>query len=152
MDDISFMQDALALARDAAAVGEVPVGEVVVFEGVVIGRGYNQPISRHDPSAHAEVMALRDAALQHRNYRLPACELFVTLEPCCMCAGAIMHARMARLVYGAADPKTGACGSVVNLFADARLNFHTRVEGGLLAEESAHLLKRFFAERRLKNA
>lgn len=152
MSDNSFMQDALALAREAAIAGEVPVGAVVVCDGVVVGRGYNQPILRHDPTAHAEVMALRDAAQQLGNYRLPACELFVTLEPCAMCAGAIMQARIARVVYAAADPKTGACGSVVNLFADARLNFHTRVESGLLAQESSLLLKSFFAERRLKNA
>jgi tRNA(adenine34) deaminase len=151
MSDISFMQDALALAREAATAGEVPVGAVVVCEGAVVGRGYNQPILRHDPTAHAEVMALRDAALHLGNYRLPACQLFVTLEPCAMCAGAIMHARIARVVYATADPKTGACGSVVNLFAEARLNFHTRVESGPLAEESSHLMKRFFAERRLGN-
>ena len=152
MNDAGFMQDALTLAREAATMGEVPVGAVVVCDGVVAGRGYNQPIRTHDPSAHAEIMALRDAAQQLGNYRLPSCELFVTLEPCAMCAGAIMQARIARLVFAAADPKTGACGSVVNLFADVRLNFHTRVESGLLAPESSLLLKRFFAERRLKNA
>jgi tRNA(adenine34) deaminase len=143
-----FMRAALDLARQAAAAGEVPVGAVVVKDSAIIGRGYNQPISRHDPTAHAEVMALRDAAQQLGNYRLPECELYVTLEPCCMCVGASLHARIARVWFAAADPKTGACGSVVNLFAEARLNHHAEVEGGLLAEESSQLLKDFFARRR----
>jgi tRNA(adenine34) deaminase len=142
------MREALVLARQAAAAGEVPVGAVVVKDGHIIGAGYNQPISRHDPSAHAEVMALRDAAQRQGNYRLVGCDLYVTLEPCCMCVGAIMHARIARLVFGAADAKTGACGSVTNLFDDARLNHHATVAGGLLADESAQLLKDFFAQRR----
>lgn len=142
------MHEALVLARRAAAVGEVPVGAVVVREGEIIGRGYNQPISRHDPSAHAEIMALRDAAQHAGNYRLTNCALYVTLEPCCMCVGAILHARIARVFFGAADAKTGACGSVVNLFGEARLNHHAEVTGGLLAEESASLLKEFFAQRR----
>ena len=143
-----YMREALALARQAAAAGEVPVGAVVVKDNEIIGRGYNQPIIRHDPSAHAEVMALRDAAQHLGNYRLTNCDLYVTLEPCCMCVGAIMHARIARIFFGAADPKTGACGSVVNLFAETRLNHHAEVSGGLLAEESAQLLSEFFARRR----
>ena len=145
------MCEALALARQAATVGEVPVGAIVVKEGVVIGRGYNQPISRHDPSAHAEVMALRDAAQHLGNYRLPACDLYVTLEPCCMCVGAILHARIAHVYYGAADAKTGACGSVINLFAESRLNHHADVCGGVLADEASVLLKSFFAQRRSLN-
>ena len=143
-----YMRDALALAKQAAAAGEVPVGAVIVKDNEIIGRGYNQPISRNDPSAHAEVMALRDAAQHLGNYRLTNCDLYVTLEPCCMCVGAIMHARIARVFFGAADPKTGACGSVVNLFAETRLNHHAEVSGGLLAEESAQLLSEFFARRR----
>ncbi len=142
------MLEALVLARQAAAAGEVPVGAVVVKDSQIIGRGYNQPISRHDPSAHAEVMALRDAAQHLGNYRLTNCELYVTLEPCCMCVGAILHARIARVVFAAVDPKTGACGSIVNLFAEARLNHHAEVAGGLLADESSQLLKEFFARRR----
>ena len=142
------MLEALVLARQAAAAGEVPVGAVVVKDSQIIGRGYNQPISRHDPSAHAEVMALRDAAQHLGNYRLTNCDIFVTLEPCCMCVGAILHARIARVVFAAVDPKTGACGSIVNLFAEARLNHHAEVAGGLLADESSQLLKEFFARRR----
>lgn len=148
----NYMQEALALAREAAAAGEVPVGAVVVRDGEIVGHGYNQPISRHDPSAHAEVMALRDAAGRLGNYRLIGCDLYVTLEPCCMCVGAIMHARIARVVYGAADPKTGACGSVVNLFAEDRLNHHTTVEGGLLAQQAGALLSDFFVQRRKSGA
>ncbi len=143
------MQQALTLARAAGDAGEVPVGAVVAKDGVVVGRGYNQPIAGHDPTAHAEIMALRDAAQSLGNYRLPGCELFVTLEPCAMCAGAMMHARLARVIFGAADTKTGACGSVVNLFADARLNHHTVVTGGVLADEAGQLLKDFFARRRM---
>lgn len=150
MNDTGAMQEALALAGQAAAVGEVPVGAVVVLDGKVIGRGYNQPISGGDPTAHAEVLALRDAARHLGNYRLAGCDLYVTLEPCCMCAGAIMHARIAHVVFGAADPKTGAAGSVVDLFADNRLNFHAQVRGGVLADEAAVLLRTFFATRRSK--
>jgi tRNA(adenine34) deaminase len=142
------MREALQQARRAWAEGEVPVGAVVVKDGVVIGRGYNQPIGRHDPTAHAEIVALRQAAAALGNYRLPGCELYVTLEPCVMCSGAMQHARLARIVYGAPDPKTGACGSVVNVFASAQLNHHAAVEGGLLAEDCSQLLKDFFAERR----
>ncbi|MGA8864036.1 MAG: tRNA adenosine(34) deaminase TadA [Gallionella sp.] len=146
--DEDYMRHALELARRAEAAGEVPVGALVVRDGVIIGRGYNSPISRHDPSAHAEMMALREAAQNTRNYRLVGCELFVTLEPCLMCAGAIMHARIARLVYGASDPKTGACGSVVNAFAEPRLNHHTEIVGGVLAGECGSMLSNFFAMRR----
>ena len=148
MSDEQFMREALALARQAATTGEVPVGAVVVKHGEIIGRGYNQPISGQDPTAHAEIVALRAAATQSGNYRLTDCELFVTLEPCAMCAGAIMHARLARVVYGAPDPKTGACGSVVNLFAESRLNHQTAVVGGVLAAESSGLLQAFFSGRR----
>ena len=142
------MRAALDLASQAQAAGEVPVGAVVVRDGEIIGRGFNAPISRRDPSAHAEMMALRDAAQRIGNYRLVDCELFVTLEPCLMCAGAIMHARIARVVYGARDPKTGACGSVVDAFAEPRLNHHAKVSGGLLAEECGAVLREFFAMRR----
>lgn len=142
------MREALALAGRAEAEGEVPVGAVVVLDGAIVGRGWNAPISLHDPSAHAEIRALRDAAAHVENYRLAGATLFVTLEPCAMCAGAIMHARIARVVYGAPDPKTGAAGSVVNLFGEARLNHHTVVESGLLADESADALRRFFQARR----
>ena len=146
--DLVFMQHALALARAGAVANEVPVGAVVVCAGEIVGEGYNQPISRHDPTAHAEIVALRDAALRLGNYRLPDCTLYVTVEPCAMCAGAIQHARIARVVYGTSEPKTGACGSVVDLFAEAKLNHHADVEGGLLAEESARLISAFFQRRR----
>lgn len=143
-----FMTLALEQARLAWAEGEVPVGAVVVRDGEVIATGYNRPIGRHDPTAHAEIVALRAAAEKLGNYRLPGCELYVTLEPCIMCSGAMMHARLARVVYGATDPKTGACGSVVNLFEEDRLNHHTDVRGGVMADEASGLLKAFFAERR----
>ena len=143
-----FMRAALELALQAQAAGEVPVGAVVVREGEIIGRGYNHPISGRDPTAHAEIAALREAAAHAGNYRLGGCDLYVTLEPCVMCAGAIMHARIARLVYGARDPKTGACGSVADPFADPRLNHHTAVTGGVLEEETAAVLRTFFAVRR----
>ena len=142
------MRAALDLARQAQAAGEVPVGAVVVRDGEIIGRGFNAPISRQDPTAHAEMLALRDAAQYIGNYRLVGCELFVTLEPCLMCAGAVMHARIARLVYGASDPKTGACGSVVDAFAELRLNHHAEVAGGVLEQECGALLSEFFAKRR----
>lgn len=148
MTDIDYMRAALDMAGQALAAGEVPVGAVVVLDGEIVGRGFNAPISRHDPSAHAEMMALREAAQHLGNYRLPECEVFVTLEPCLMCAGAIMHARIARLVYGASDPKTGACGSVVDAFGDRRLNHHTEVSSGVLAEECGAMLSDFFALRR----
>ena len=142
------MREALALAKRAAESGEVPVGAVVVKDGAVVGRGHNRPVSGKDPTAHAEVMALRDAAERIGNYRLGECALYVTLEPCAMCAGAIMHARVSRVVYGAADPKSGACGSVVDLFAENRLNHHATIIGGVMAEEAARLLQDFFAARR----
>lgn len=146
--DIEFMTEALALAQEAWKLGEVPVGAVVVQEGRVLGRGFNHPISTHDPTGHAEIMALRNAAQTIGNYRLPACTLYVTLEPCVMCAGAIFHARVGRVVFGATEPKTGAAGSVINLFAEARLNHHARIEGGLLAEQCGGLVSAFFAQRR----
>jgi tRNA(adenine34) deaminase len=142
------MQLALAAARDAQAAGEVPVGAVVVKDGVVIATGYNHPVGTHDPSAHAEMRALRSAAQVLGNYRLPDCELYVTLEPCAMCAGAMLHARLKKVIFGAYDPKTGACGSVLNLFAEPKLNHQTAVEGGVLADECGAVLKAFFAARR----
>jgi tRNA(adenine34) deaminase len=148
--DERFMRSALELAAQAAEAGEVPVGAVVVQQGEIVGRGYNQPISARDPTAHAEIVALRDAARAIGNYRLSGCELYVTLEPCAMCAGAIIHARLARLVYGAADPKTGACGSVVDLFAEARLNHHAQVIRSVLSAEAVELLQAFFAARRVR--
>ena len=146
--DARYMQLALGQAQHAWDLGEVPVGAVVVKDGVVIAVGYNQPIGRHDPTAHAEVMALRAAAEKLGNYRLPGCELYVTLEPCVMCSGAMLHARLARVVYGAGDPKTGACGSVLNLFEQPALNHQTAIVGGVLADECGAFLKRFFVERR----
>ena len=148
LGDEFFMREALSLARSAECLGEVPVGAVVVRDGVILGRGFNSPIGENDPTAHAEISALRDAARALGNYRLPGCELFVTLEPCAMCAGAILHARIARVVYGARDPKTGVHGSVVDLFAVERLNHHTEVVGGVLADECSQLLSSFFAQRR----
>ena len=144
------MLAALEQAREAQVAGEVPVGAVVVKDGEIIGVGFNAPISRHDPTAHAEIAALRDAANKLGNYRLPGCELYVTLEPCAMCVGAILHARIARLIYGAADPKTGACGSVINLFAEPRLNHHASLTAGVMAKECGALLREFFAARRAK--
>jgi tRNA(adenine34) deaminase len=139
---------AQAEAEKARARGEVPVGALIVRGEEVIAAGFNHPIGSHDPSAHAEMAALRSAAQALQNYRLPGCELYVTLEPCLMCAGAIMHARLARVVFGAYDPKTGACGSVANAFADRQLNHHTSVTGGVLQAECAQALQSFFAERR----
>ena len=146
--DEAWMEEALALARDAASRGEVPVGALVVRDDVVLGRGGNAPISHADPTAHAEIAALRDAARAAGNYRLPGCDLFVTLEPCAMCAGAIFHARIARVVYGARDPKSGACGSVVDLFAERRINHHATATGGVRADECGRLLSEFFVARR----
>jgi tRNA(adenine34) deaminase len=148
MNDLDFMNEALQEAQRAKELGEVPVGAIVVHRGEIIGRGCNQPILRHDPSAHAEMMAIRQAAKHLGNYRLPECELFVTLEPCIMCAGAILHSRIARVVYAATDPKTGAAGSVINPFADCRLNHQTQVVDGVMAHESADMLRAFFRERR----
>ncbi len=142
------MRIALDQAHNAMPVGEVPVGAVVMRQGQVIATGYNRPITTHDPTAHAEIVALRHAAQLLENYRLPECELFVTLEPCAMCAMALMHARFKRIVFGAHDPKTGVAGSVFDLFELRQLNHHTLVTGGLLADASAQLLKEFFAQRR----
>ncbi|PPC96446.1 tRNA adenosine(34) deaminase TadA [Methylotenera mobilis] len=146
--DQAFMSIALALAEQAAIAGEVPVGAIVVKDGEIIGRGSNAPIGSHDPSAHAEIQAMRNAAKNLGNYRLVDCTLYVTLEPCAMCAGAIQHARIARLVYGANDLKTGACGSVVDLMGEQKLNHHTQVISGILADECGKVLSNFFSERR----
>lgn len=144
-----FIQQALACARDAEALGEVPVGAVIADAGgAVVARAANSPIARHDPTAHAEMLALRAAGRALGNYRLPGCVLYVTLEPCPMCVGALVHARIARIVYGAADAKTGACGSAFDLAANAKLNHRIEVTGGVLAEECGALLKQFFAVRR----
>jgi tRNA(adenine34) deaminase len=148
MTDDDIMREALVLARAAEALGEVPVGAVVVQDGIVIGRGFNRPISAHDPTAHAEVVAMRDAATRIGNYRLTGCDLYVTLEPCAMCAGAAILARVRTVVYGTADPTTGACGSVIDIFAENRLNHHADVRSGVLTEECAAVLKQFFASRR----
>ena len=148
MDDAAFMTLALAQARVAMIAGEVPVGAVVVRHGQVIASGSNAPIAGHDPTAHAEILALRAAAQVIGNYRLPDCELFVTLEPCAMCVGAILQARLQRVVFGSSDPKTGAAGSVIDLFVNPRLNHQTRLQGGLLETECSALLQTFFQERR----
>ncbi len=148
MDDADFMQLALAQSRQAAAEGEVPVGAVLVRDGQVIASGRNAPIDRHDPTAHAEMQALRAGALALGNYRLDDCELFVTLEPCAMCCGAMLHARLKRVVFGAAEPKTGAAGSVIDLFAHPQLNHQTQVQGGVLADECGAVLQDFFRQKR----
>jgi tRNA(adenine34) deaminase len=147
-EDETFMRHALKLAALAEDDGEVPVGAVIVREGEIIGEGWNRPIANHDPSAHAEIMALRDAALNAENYRLPNTTLYVTLEPCSMCAGAIIHARVQRVVYGANDPKGGAAGSAFDILGTAKLNHKVEVEGGLLADECSEMLKTFFQKRR----
>ena len=146
--DEHAMRLALDQAQNAWLVGEVPVGAVIMRAGQVIATGYNRPVTEHDPTAHAEIVALRHAAQLLGNYRLPECELYVTLEPCAMCAMAMLHARLKRVVYGAADPKTGAAGSVIDLYGNARLNHHTQLQGGVLAEQCGKLLSDFFAERR----
>lgn len=146
--DHDGMQRALEQARNAAAIGEVPVGAVLVHQGCVIGTGHNAPISAHDPTAHAEIQALRMGAQHLKNYRLEDCTLYVTLEPCAMCSAALLQARVARVVYGASEPKTGAAGSVINLFTIAQLNHHTHIHGGVLAQECAALLRDFFHQRR----
>lgn len=148
MSDDAFMRRALELARQGQAEGEVPVGALVVLDGEIIGEGWNRPIAAADPTAHAEIQALRAAARSAGNYRLAGAQLYVTLEPCAMCVGAMFHARIARVVYGARDPKTGSAGSVIDLFAETRLNHHATVVGGVLAEESGALLSTFFAARR----
>jgi tRNA(adenine34) deaminase len=151
-DDEHYMGVALGLARQAAATGEVPVGAVVVSDGQIIGTGHNQPITRCDPSAHAEIMALRDAGRSQGNYRLPGTTLYVTLEPCAMCVGAMLHARVARVVWGAADPKTGACVSVTPLATHPSLNHHTVFQGGVREAECGEVLRAFFRERRSKGS
>jgi tRNA(adenine34) deaminase len=148
MTDDDFMRRALELARRAQEAGEVPVGAVVVYEGRIVGEGWNHPISSADATSHAETEAIRAACRTLDNYRIPGSTLYVTLEPCVMCCGAILHARIGRVVFGAPDPKTGACGSVVNLFAETRLNHHAKVDAGLMADESSAMLKAFFAGRR----
>ena len=150
LSDEFFIREAMSQARAAECLGEVPVGAVVVLNGAIVGRGFNAPIGENDPTAHAEIAALRDAARVLGNYRLPGCELFVTLEPCAMCAGAIMHARISRVIYGARDAKTGVHGSVVDLFGVERLNHHATVTGGVLADECSVMLSAFFAGRRKK--
>lgn len=147
-DDLGYMRMALELARQGWEAGEVPVGALVVCGGEVVGRGFNQPISSHDPTAHAEVVALREAAGRLGNYRLVNCTLYVTMEPCVMCAGAILHARLKRVVYGAREYKTGAHGSIVDVFAEPRLNFHCEVMGGVLADACAAMISGFFESRR----
>ena len=146
--DQKWMKRALELAVRAQEQGEVPVGAVVVENDEIIGEGWNQPIVQNDPTAHAEIQALRSASLVVCNYRLPGKSLFVTLEPCIMCVGAIIHARISRLVFGAHDPKTGAAGSIVNIFQNTQLNHHTLVTGGVLEPECASLLQTFFQNRR----
>ena len=148
--DTEYMHIALDLARQAALNGEVPVGAIIVKDGEIIGRGSNAPIALHDPTAHAEMIAMREAAQHLGNYRLVDCTLYVTLEPCAMCSGAMQHARIKRLVYGASDPKTGACGSVINLMSEEKLNHHTEVVGGVMAEECGAVLTEFFKQRRSK--
>lgn len=152
MTDQDFMTLALIQAKCASDAGEVPVGAVMVKDGVLIAQGYNQPICSRDPTAHAEIMALRAASQVLGNYRLPGCELYVTLEPCAMCAGAMMHARLSRVIYGASDPKTGVCGSVINLFEQEKLNHHTEIVAGVMAQECSLLLKEFFVSRRIAAA
>jgi tRNA(adenine34) deaminase len=148
MNDVDFMRHALSLAEKAAALGEVPVGAIVVMNDQIVGEGWNAPIAGHDPCAHAEIKALQQAGQHQQNYRLPGATVYVTLEPCAMCAGALIWARVSRVVWGAADPKSGAAGSVVNLFAEAKLNHHAVEQGGLCAEESAALLRQFFSNKR----
>ena len=146
--DQQFMRMAIEQAQLAAQCGEVPVGAVLVRDGQVISKAFNKPIANHDPSAHAEMLALREAALLEENYRIPGSTLYVTLEPCAMCSGAMLHARVGRVVYGAPDPKTGAAGSVLDLFASKQINHQTSVEGGIMSQECGQLLRDFFKGRR----
>ena len=153
MADIAWMQLALVQAAQAQQLGEVPVGAVLVdAQGELLATGFNRTIIDHDPTAHAEIVALRAGAQQVQNYRLPGASLYVTLEPCAMCLGAMLHARLSRVVFGAPDPKTGACGSVLNLALEKQVNHHTQVEGGVLAQECGDTLRQFFKERRSKDA
>lgn len=147
-DDETFMRRALQLARDGAALGEVPVGAVVVKDGVIIGEGFNQPISSHDPTAHAEVVALRDAAQRLGNYRLVDCDIYVTLEPCLMCCGALVHARVREVIYGAEEPKAGSVRSRLNALEMPHLNYRVAARGGVLAAECSQVLSEFFRARR----
>ena len=146
--DQQYMLMAIEQAQLAAQSGEVPVGAVLVRDGQVISRAFNKPIANHDPSAHAEMLALREAALAEENYRIPGSTLYVTLEPCAMCSGAMLHARIDRVVYGAQDPKTGAAGSVLDIFSSKKINHQTSVEGGIMSEECGQLLRDFFKGRR----
>ena len=146
--DRQFMQQAIEQAKLAAIAGEVPVGAILVRDGQIISRAFNKPISNHDPSAHAEMLALREAALSEENYRLPGTTLYVTLEPCAMCSGAMLHARVDRIVYGATDPKTGAAGSVLDIFSSKQINHQTHVQGGVMGDECGQILRDFFKERR----
>ena len=146
--DQQYMRMAIEQAQLAAQSGEVPVGAILVRDGQVIAKAFNKPIANHDPSAHAEMLALREAALSQENYRIPGSTLYVTLEPCAMCSGAMLHARIDRVVYGAADPKTGAAGSVLDLFASKQINHQTTVEGGIMGNECGQLLRDFFKGRR----
>jgi tRNA(adenine34) deaminase len=146
--DQQYMRMAIEQAQLAAQSGEVPVGAVLVRDGQVISKAFNKPIGNHDPSAHAEMLALREAALAEENYRIPGTTLYVTLEPCAMCSGAMLHARVSRVVYGAPDPKTGAAGSVLDLFSSKQINHQTSVAGGIMSEECGQLLRDFFKGRR----
>ena len=147
-DDEFWMRKAITLAKQAETEGEVPVGALIVKENELLGQGWNRPISSHDPSAHAEIVAIREAAARTGNYRLPGTTLYVTLEPCVMCAGAIIHARISRLVFGAYDQKAGAAGSVIDIFTNTQLNHHAEITCGILEQECADLLKQFFLSRR----
>jgi tRNA(Arg) A34 adenosine deaminase TadA len=151
IQDIQYMREALREARRASREDEVPVGAVVVRDGQVIARAHNRPLHLNDPTAHGEVLALRRAARKLGNYRLGGCTLYVTIEPCVMCAGAIVHARLRRLVFGAEDPKGGACGSALSVLNDAKLNHQVELQSGVLAEDCAVLLRDFFRRRRRKN-
>jgi len=149
--DEDYMKLALAEAKKAELAGEIPVGAIIVSEGIVIGRGFNQPIASNDPTAHAEIIALREAARQQRNYRLTNATMFCTVEPCAMCAGAMIHARLGQLVFGTPDPKAGAAGSIYNILTDPRLNHRVEVVNGISEDDCAALLRAFFAIRRGRN-
>lgn len=148
-DDLAFMREAFSLAQRAASQGEVPVGAIIVRNGQVVGQGFNQPVGSHDPSAHAEICALRDAGRTLENYRLPGCTLYVTIEPCTMCLGAMIHARITRLVFGTTEPRYGAVSSGQRLLENGVYNHELEVSSGILAEEAADLMKQFFRQRRM---